>query len=95
MKTSVMDYKIYCEIKWELHCPIPKKELSWEELRDLYECKLAYLEKVRVRCFERMNSRSEDFNLQDYQHILQAIQLTKEHLASLVRLAIMESLVAL
>lgn len=95
MKASVAHYKLYSEIKQELHCPIPKQDRTWEDLRDLYESKLSYLERLRVVCFEDMNSQTADFSIQDYQHILQAIQFTKEHLASLVRLAIMETLVAL
>jgi hypothetical protein len=88
MQNYATDFETYSQIKWELHRPIQDEGIDFETLKRLYESKLAYLEKLRVRCFSAMNlDNASPFQMQDYEYILIAIQTTKDHLRDLIRTA--------
>lgn len=70
----------------ELNAPIQGDELDEVTLCRLYESKLVYLENLRVKCFQDMNSKSATklFSAPDYRRILVAIGQTELHLHDLV-----------
>jgi hypothetical protein len=88
MKTSyATDYETYSQIKWELHRPIQDEGLEFETLERLYESKLVYLERLRIKCFSAINSKTPSaFTMQDYRYILIAVQTTKEQVRQLADL---------
>lgn len=88
------DYETYKEIMDELLRPICSKGLDPDTLKRLYESKLVYLEKLRVKCFQEMNIRGHRgyFSINDYQLILKARNQTHSHLRELILLAVSCSL---
>lgn len=88
------DYFTYKEIMEDLLDPIIGEDLDNDTLKRLYESKLVYLENLRVTCFYEMNSQkpASYFSVHDYNLILQAIDLTHNHLRELILMAITYSL---
>lgn len=81
MKSCATDYETYTRIKWELHRPIQDESLDFETLKRLYESKIVYLERLRVKCFSAINQKTPGlFTIQDYEYILIALQSTKKHI---------------
>lgn len=93
MKSYATDYETYSQIKWELHRPIQDEGLDLETLKRLYESKIAYLERLRIKCFSAINQKIPSaFQMQDYEYILVALQTTKEQLRQLIRTTLGESI---
>ncbi len=93
MKFCATDYETYTQIKWELHRPIQEEGLDVETLKRLYESKLVYLERLRLKCFMAINQAPQTlFTVQDYEYILIALQSTKAQVRQLVRSALEKSL---
>ncbi len=85
MQSTVSEYETFREIMEELLEPINGTNLDSDTLKRLYESKLVYLENLRIKCFYALNSLQPTlFSTQDYQHILNAIYCTKQHLKEYV-----------
>lgn len=92
-KVDPKDYETYREIIDELIQPIYGIGLDHETLKRLYESKLVYLENLRTKIFYSMNAEDVSFfDVNDYQLVLEAIDLSKKHMKSLVLLAVSDQL---
>lgn len=81
------EYESFQEIIDDLMKPIGGEGLTVEMVIRLYESKLAYLENIRIKCFRDINRPAapgvndmQRFQVQDYDLILAAIDLTKKTL---------------
>lgn len=88
-------YDAYIEIKSELVKPISDNGLDGQTVKRLYESKAVYLENLRIKCFREMNHfrhRDDGFNEDDYQFILNAAKINRNHLRSHIMTHIKDSL---
>lgn len=91
------DYESFHEILDDLMKPIRDDGLNVETVIRLYESKLAYLENIRIKCFRDVNARtlrkeSNGFQVQDYELIIAAIDLTRKTLKYTILTSVRESL---
>lgn len=91
-------YDAYIEIKSELVKPISDNGLDGQTVKRLYESKAVYLENLRIKCFREMNQfrhQDDGFNEDDYQFILNAAKINRNHLRSHIMAVIKERLGAI
>jgi hypothetical protein len=87
------DYETYREIMSELLNPISNHGLDDDTLYRLYKSKLVYLENLRAKCFVAMNSNLQSpFTMEDFQLIMEAINLNRKHLRNVILLAVSSNL---
>ena len=93
-RSSVIDYETYCEIMSDLMNPIDDSGLDKDTLKCLYESKLIYLENLRLKCFQDINSKTDGpFSSQDLSLIFSALDQTKGHLRDLVILSMSNAII--
>lgn len=84
-KGIATDYETYQQIIDQLLRPIESAGLDVDTLKRLYESKYVYLENLRVKCFFEINNpKKSPFKQNDYELILQALAMTRNHLHDLV-----------
>ncbi len=83
------DYATYREIMADLMAPISGRGLDDDTLIRLTRSKLVYLENLRLKCFREMNGgKGTEFTAHDYELILEAIRVSRQHMRDSVLLAI-------
>ncbi len=87
------DYETYRQVMDELMRPIAASGLDDDTLKRLYESKLVYLENLREKCFWEINTDANaHFTAEDHALIISAISQTRQQLAEVIRLTIVNNL---